>query len=67
MTSLLVLIFQKPLTCIRNNLILHVYHNVMKIGKKQRTMLAQYRVLQLRCVCVRDVRLPNFAPFYPVY
>ena len=48
--------------------------NVMKIGKKQRTMLAQtqYSVLSATfcvwvgvCVCVCDVRLLNFAPFYP--
>ena len=39
----------------------------MKIGEKQRTMLARYSVLSatgLR-VCMRDVRLPNVAPFYP--
>ena len=43
--------------------------NVMKIGEKQRTMLAQtqYSVLSATlCVCVCDVRLPNFAPFYPI-
>ena len=43
----------------------------MKIGEKQRTMLAQtqYSVLSATlhvCVCVCDVRLPNFAPFYSV-
>ena len=39
--------------------------NAMKIGEKQRTMLAQtqYSVLSasLCSVCVCDVRLPNFA------
>ena len=41
--------------------------NVMKVGEKQRTMLAQtwYSVLSAKlrvcvCVCVCDVRLPNF-------
>ena len=39
--------------------------NVMKTGEKQRTMLAQTRYSVLSagcvCVCVCDVRLPNFA------
>ena len=54
------LIFQKPLTCIRSDIVLHVIRNAMKIGKKQRTMLAQtqYSVLSASlcsvgvCVCV---------------
>ena len=35
----------------------------MKTGEKQRTMLAQtrYSVLSAGCVCLCDVRLPNFA------
>ena len=74
------LIFQKPLTCIRNNIVLHVYFNLKchEIGEKQRIMLAQtqYSVLSamLRvCVCgwvggcgVCDIRLPNLASFDPV-
>ena len=39
--------------------------NVMKRAEKQRTMLSWYSVLST-ALRVCDVKLPNFAPFYPI-
>ena len=63
------LIFQKPLTCIRNNIILHVYHN-LKCDENwwkaaYRTSSVLRFVSYALCECIHDVRLLNFALFYP--
>ena len=64
------LIFQKPLTCIRNNIVLHAYF-YLKCNENSRkaayhAQLVQRVVSYALRVCVCDVRLPNFAPFYPI-
>ena len=66
------LIFEKLLTCIRNNIILHVglYHN---LKCNENWWKAAYNansvprvVMYMYAPCVCDARLPNFAPFCPI-
>ena len=64
------LIFQRRLTCIRNNIVLHVYF-YLKCNENSRkaayhAQLVQGVVSYALCVCVCDVSLPNFAPFYQI-
>ena len=64
------LIFQKPLTCIRNDIVLHVYFNPKcnenwrKAAYHASSDSACCQLAYAPCVymCVCDVRLPNFAP-----
>ena len=66
------LICQKPLTCIRNNIVLQAYFNLKcnencrKAAYHASSDSVQRVVSYAPCVCVYDVRLPNFAPFYPI-
>ena len=62
------LIFQKPLTCIRNNIVLHAYF-YLKCNENSRKAAYHAQLLQrvvCYALCVCDVRLPDFAPFYPI-
>ena len=55
------LIFQKPLTCIRNNNFLHILSwNVLKIGKKQLTMLVQTQYYSVLSASLHVCVIPNF-------